>query len=40
MDKDGDIIGGVASSEKVIGVLTGSYGAPRTVTATLEYRFF
>lgn len=24
----------------VIGVLTGSYGAPRTVTATLEYRFF
>jgi iron complex outermembrane receptor protein len=23
-----------------LGVLTGSYGAPRTVTATIEYRFF
>jgi iron complex outermembrane receptor protein len=23
-----------------LGILTGSYGAPRTVTATIEYRFF
>jgi iron complex outermembrane receptor protein len=23
-----------------LGVLTGSYGAPRTVLATVEYRFF
>jgi iron complex outermembrane recepter protein len=23
-----------------LGILTGSYGAPRTVLATIEYRFF